>query len=163
MMVTRQVNLDGCRFCNSENVNRDGFKILKRGKVRVFRCRDCGRKFTHNLGFEKKQSSPEQITLAVDMVFGGLSSRKAAEALNRTGGNTSHMTVFRRAESYAGIMTAFADKITLPRVLVGGVLVGDDLESALELLGHPPGQRLAVVDQNLKDGQAGLILAARRW
>ena len=64
------------------------------------------------MGFERKQSTPEQITLAVDMVFSGLSSRKAAETLNKTGGNTSHMTVFRWAESYAKIMTAFADKIT---------------------------------------------------
>ena len=105
------MNLDGCKFCDSKNVNRDGFKTPKRGKVRVFKCRDCGRKFTHNLGFEK-QSTPEQITLAVDMVFSGLSSRKAAETLNKTGGNTSHMTVFRWADAYAKIMTAFADKIT---------------------------------------------------
>ncbi len=110
--IIKQVDLTKCKRCGSENVVKNGFKNLKRGKVQMFLCRDCGKKFTHNLGFERKQSAPEQITLAVDMVFSGLSSRKAAETLNKTGGDVSHMTVFRWAESYAKIMTAFADKIT---------------------------------------------------
>ena len=64
------------------------------------------------MGFKRKQSTPEQITLAADMVSSGLSFRKPAETINKTGGNTSHMTVFRWAESYAELMTTFAYKIT---------------------------------------------------
>ena len=110
--VIQQVDLGRCKFCDSTNIVKHGTKTLKRGPVPRFQCKNCHRHFTHNLGFEKKQSSPEQITLAVDMVFSGLSSRKAAETLNKTGGNTSHMTVFRWADAYAKIMTAFADQIT---------------------------------------------------
>lgn len=110
--VIKQVDLGKCKFCESANIIRDCIRKFKKGPVQQFKCKDCLKRFTHNLGFERKQSTPEQITLAVDMVFSGSSSRKAAETINKTGGAVSHMTVFRWAEAYANLMTTFADKIT---------------------------------------------------
>ena len=97
--VIKQVDPTKCKYCDSPHINKKGTHTFKKGPVQQFKCRDYGKRFVHNLGFEKKQSSPEQIALAVDMVFSGLSSRKAAETLNKTGGDVSHMTVFRWAES----------------------------------------------------------------
>jgi len=35
-----------CPRCSSAEVLRKGFRKLKAGKVRVFKCKKCGRKFT---------------------------------------------------------------------------------------------------------------------
>jgi uncharacterized Zn finger protein len=35
-----------CPRCSSHEVRSKGFRKLKTGKVRVFRCKKCGRKFT---------------------------------------------------------------------------------------------------------------------
>lgn len=35
-----------CPRCSSPEVSGKGFRKLKAGKVRVFKCKKCGRKFT---------------------------------------------------------------------------------------------------------------------
>jgi uncharacterized Zn finger protein len=39
-------NVKICPRCSSTEVSSKGFRQLKIGKVRVFRCKKCGRKFT---------------------------------------------------------------------------------------------------------------------
>ena len=104
-----------CKFCDSDDVIRKGTKTLKRGDVPRYRCRDCGRYFTDNLGFEGRRSAPEHITMAVEMVYGGMSTRKAATALRKAGCVVSHSTVQRWAERFGRIMESYLDRI-LPRV-----------------------------------------------
>ena len=111
-VTIKEVNLGSCKHCDSEDVERHGFKTLKRGRVQVFKCHSCGKRFTHNLGFERKQATPEQITTAVDLVFSGLSTRKTARSLEMTGLKVSHMTVMRWAAEYARLMELYLDKIT---------------------------------------------------
>ena len=64
------------------------------------------------MGFEKKQVTPEQITMAANLVFSGLSTRKTAKSLNMTGVSVSHMTVMRWVEEYARLMGKYLDTIT---------------------------------------------------
>lgn len=104
----KQVDLGRCKFCESANIIRKG---IKRGKQQ-FGCKTCGKRFIQNLGFENKQATPEQITMAVDLVFSGLSTRKAAATLKMTGTTKSHMTVERWAKEYSALMDKFADQIT---------------------------------------------------
>lgn len=40
------VNVNICPRCSSPEVSGKGFRKLKAGKVRVFKCKKCGRKFT---------------------------------------------------------------------------------------------------------------------
>lgn len=35
-----------CPRCSSPEVSGKGFRKLKAGKIRVFKCKKCGRKFT---------------------------------------------------------------------------------------------------------------------
>ena len=42
-----------CKFCDSGRIRKDGFRKNKSGKVRIFECLDCKRKFSENFGFEK--------------------------------------------------------------------------------------------------------------
>ena len=111
-MVIKQVDLGKCKFCGSDQIVKHGMKKLKRGPVQRFKCMECLRHFINNLGFEKMQATPEQICTAVELVFSGLSTRKAATLVKGMSVETSHQTVMHRAKEYAEIMERFADKIT---------------------------------------------------
>ncbi len=101
------VDLTKCKFCDSTDIIKKG---IKRGKQQ-FGCRTCGRRFIQNLGFEKKQASPEHITQAVDLLFSGLSSRKVANTLKMVGITVVHTTIQRWGKQYAELMETFVDKI----------------------------------------------------
>ena len=58
-VTIREVDLGRCKFCDSANVVKHGFKRLRKGTFQRFRCDGCGRHFTHNLGFERKRATPE--------------------------------------------------------------------------------------------------------
>ena len=111
-VTIREIDLGRCKFCDSANVVKHGLKKLKKGTFQRFRCDGCGKHFTHNLGFERKRATPEQITMAVDLLFSGLSSRKTAKSVRMTGTNVSHVTVQNWAKEYSDLMDRFMDKIT---------------------------------------------------
>ena len=111
-VTVREIDLGRCKFCDSMNIIRKGIKKAKRGDLQQFGCKDCGKRFVQNLGFERKQATPEQITMAVGLVFSGLSTRKTATALRMTGTKKSHMTIERWAKEYAELMERFVDSIT---------------------------------------------------
>ena len=111
-VTIREIDLGGCKFCDSVNVVKHGFKKLKKGTFQRFRCDVCGKHFTHNLGFERKRATPEQITMAIGLLFSGLSSRNAATFIRMTGADASHVTVQNWAREYAGLMDRFMDSIT---------------------------------------------------
>ena len=111
-VTIKQVDLGKCKFCDSANITKKGIKKAKKGDLQQFGCRDCKKRFVQNLGFERKRATPEQITTAVDLVFSGLSTRKAAKSLEMTGVKVSHMTVMNWAAEYANLMDRFMDRIT---------------------------------------------------
>jgi transposase-like protein len=107
----KTVDITRCKFCDSTHIIRKGIKKAKKGDMQQFGCKDCGKRFTLNLGFEKKRATPEQITTAVDLLFGGLSSRKVASTLAMTGLKTTHITVQNWGKEYATLMETFVDKV----------------------------------------------------
>ena len=96
-----------CKLCDSPNIIRKG---TQSGRPR-FLCRSCGKFFTDNLGFEGMRNSPEHIVTAVDLVFSGLSTRKAANSVGRMGCKASHVSVYRWAESYGRLMETYLDMV----------------------------------------------------
>ena len=111
-VTIRQIDLNACKHCGSPHITKKGIKRLKKGTFQNFRCDDCGRYFIHNLGFERKRATPEQITTAVDLLFSGLSSRKTARSLKMSGLKVSHITVQNWAAQYAKLMEKYFDGIT---------------------------------------------------
>lgn len=107
-----EMDLGSCKFCDSTSIIKKGIRKDRKGDLQQFLCKDCGRRFTHNLGFERKRATPEQITQAVDLLFSGLSSRKVAATLRMTGLHTTHVTVQNWAAEYADLMHKYLDKIT---------------------------------------------------
>ncbi|MBI1657441.1 MAG: IS1/IS6 family transposase [Thaumarchaeota archaeon] len=97
--------------CGSANTAKYGIRHLKKGDIQEYRCRDCGKRFTHNLGFENKRATPEQISQAVELVFAGMSTRKTATFLKKMNVKVSHVTVFNWATQYGKLMERYADTI----------------------------------------------------
>ena len=104
-----------CKYCPSHNIVKDSIRHFKKGDMQQYKCKDCSKRFVHNLGFERKHATPEQVSTAVELLFAGMSSRKVATTLKGTGVKVSHVTVQNWAAAYAGIMERFADSI-LPRL-----------------------------------------------
>lgn len=57
---------ENCLYCGSTAVLRRGFRYNARGKVQRFWCKDCGKKFTLNDGFNRMRNDPKIITVALD-------------------------------------------------------------------------------------------------
>src|SRR3990172_11156775 len=60
-------NLTECVYCHSSNMVKSGLRKNKSGNIQVFLCRDCHRKFTINIGFEKMKHNPQAITSAMQL------------------------------------------------------------------------------------------------
>ena len=94
-----------CKFCDSPDI------ILKgsRGGRPRFKCRACGRFFAANLGFEGMRHGPEHVTIAVEVFFAGLSSRKTATTLTNAGCPVTYKTIQNWGRRFGGMMEQYLD------------------------------------------------------
>lgn len=110
--VIPEVNRQVCLFCNSESIVKFGVRHNIRGDIQKYRCNECSRYFTINLGFEKMHATPQQITTAMQLYFSGESLRNVQRFLRLQGVNVVHMTVYRWIKRYVGLMQKYLEKIT---------------------------------------------------
>jgi transposase-like protein len=61
-----------CKYCESENVVKNG---SAKGEP-IFKCKDCGHRFTEGSDFPKMRTQSRVISSSIDMYFEGLSVRK---------------------------------------------------------------------------------------
>jgi len=104
-------NLHVCQICGSNKVVRDGLRHNKYGDIQVFFCRDCGKHFTVNLGFERMKSTPQIITSALQLYFSGASLRKCAEFLKLQGVKVSYVAVYKWIHKYVALMEKYVDTL----------------------------------------------------
>ncbi|MEM3094883.1 MAG: DDE-type integrase/transposase/recombinase, partial [Nitrososphaera sp.] len=109
--IISEINSQACLFCNSENIVKFGIRHNVRGDIQKYRCNDCSRYFTINLGFEKMHATPQQITTAMQLYFTGESLRNVQRFLRLQGVNVAHMTVYRWIKRYVNLMQKYLDKI----------------------------------------------------
>ncbi len=102
-----------CVHCGKSNFIKKGFrKTDNRGKIQVYRCLDCCRKFTNNDGFYRMRNSEAKITSAVDLYFSNLSSRKVRNHFRRhLEHNSSHVTVLDWARKYVLKVSKYVDTL----------------------------------------------------
>ena len=100
-----------CPECGSANIRKDGVRHNKSGDLQKYKCIDCGKWFSINVGFEKMKNSPQTITTAIQLYFSGESLRNTMRSLEFIGITISHTTVNRWIEKYTGIMKTYADNI----------------------------------------------------
>jgi transposase-like protein len=58
-----------CKYCGSPNLIKRGIRKNKSGNVQRYSCKDCGKRFVINLGFEKMKVTPQVVTVALDLYF----------------------------------------------------------------------------------------------
>jgi transposase-like protein len=109
------IQCQACVACGSENLTRWGIRHNKSGDIQVFKCRNCRRCFTVNIGFEKMKHNPKAITTALQLYFSGESLRHTMESLKLMGVEVSHQTVSNWITKYVGLMGRYADQIA-PKV-----------------------------------------------
>jgi putative transposase len=110
----RLVPLDyqACLDCGSHDLRRDGLRVNKSGSIQIFECKSCGVKFSKNLGFGGMRASPEAITLAMQIYFGGASLRNTQKALRLQGVNVSHVAILKWIRKYVALMGDYLEGLT---------------------------------------------------
>ncbi|MEM2147941.1 MAG: DDE-type integrase/transposase/recombinase [Candidatus Bathyarchaeia archaeon] len=64
-----------CPHCYSANVRPKGFRYNQTGPVRMFKCKDCGKRFADNTNVEYSGAKAALAVIAADLYFKGLSLR----------------------------------------------------------------------------------------
>ena len=61
-VVLDVVDVSCCQYCKSENLKKAGIRKNKTHSIQLYQCKDCKKRFSTNLGFEKMHASPQVIT-----------------------------------------------------------------------------------------------------
>lgn len=106
------LDIQSCLFCYSKNIVRRGILHNKGGDIQRFGCKDCGKRFVRNLGFEHLKASPQMVTGALQLYFSGESLRNTQKFLKLQGVKVSHQTIYNWITKYVGLMEKYLDQIT---------------------------------------------------
>ena len=101
-----------CLNCASQKVVKHGLLHNVKGDVQRYSCRDCGKRFTQNLGFERMKASPEAITQSMQLYFTGESLRNVQKFLLLQGVSVSHVSIYNWIRKYVGLMEKYLSQIT---------------------------------------------------
>src|SRR2546426_9481093 len=61
-VVIQPISIKNCPSCNSENIVKHGIRHNKAGAIQRWSCKECGKWFVINLGFERMRATPQAIT-----------------------------------------------------------------------------------------------------
>ncbi|MGA7367864.1 MAG: DDE-type integrase/transposase/recombinase [Nitrososphaeraceae archaeon] len=103
-----------CRYCNSEHIVKKAIRRNKQYDIQRYLCKDCGKRFSFNIGFEKMRAPADAITSAMQLYFTGESFRNVMRFLELCGVHVSHVAVYKWIEKYVTLMRSYAEKIKLP-------------------------------------------------
>jgi len=114
-----------CKFCGSSRIIKRGFKKTQKGKTQRFLCKDCKRRFVVNDGFEKMKSTPQSVTIALDLYFKGISLRNIVDHLKQFYSvEVSHVAVYKWIKKYVKLMKEYTDQL-VPKV--SGIWHSDEM------------------------------------
>ncbi len=102
-----------CVHCKQTNYIKKGFrKTENRGKIQRYKCLDCNKLFTNDEGFYRMKNSEKKITMAIDLYFSNLSSRKVRNHFRRhLEHNASHETVLKWCRKYVLKVQKYIDSL----------------------------------------------------
>ena len=111
-VVLDSVTTDCCIVCKSENIIKRGIRKNKTHSIQRYSCKDCHKKFSINLGFEKMHVSPQVITSTLQLYFTGESLRGVQKFIRLQGIDVNHTTVYRWINKYTKLMDNYLSTIT---------------------------------------------------
>lgn len=111
-VIINPVEINGCKFCESDNIIKKGLRKNKNYSIQTFQCKDCKRKFSINIGFEKMRATPQVITASMNLYFNGESLRHVADSMKLFGVKVTHQTIHNWIKKYIGLMDNYLESIT---------------------------------------------------
>jgi transposase-like protein len=98
--------------CGSNNVIRIGIRHNKSDDIQVYKCKECNKKWSDNLGFAGNRVNPKIITTALDLYFKGISLRKVKEHIVMFHGiKVSHVAILGWIRKFGQVVTPFVDSL----------------------------------------------------
>lgn len=98
--------------CGSLNVIKDGVRKNKSGTIQRFKCKECLREWSDNLGFAKNKVNSKIITMALDLYFKGISLRKVQEHIVLFHGiKVSHVAILNWIHKFGEVVAPFVDSL----------------------------------------------------
>lgn len=111
--VIEPLDAQSCLYCFSKNVVKHGVRHTKAGiDVQRFSCKDCGKRFARNFGFERLKATPQLVTSSLQLYFSGESLRSTQKFLAMQGVNVSHQTIYNWIQKYVELMETYLEQIT---------------------------------------------------
>ncbi len=104
-------NLSECIYCHSTDIIKKGIRKNKRGNIQKYLCRNCGKYFTFNVGFERMKHNPKAITTAMQLYFSGESLRNTEKSLKLLGVEVSYRTIYNWIKKYIGLMEKYIEQL----------------------------------------------------
>jgi len=123
-VVIKPLQMLVCVYCGSQAIVKHGLRHNRNGVLQRFSCRDCGKRFVRNMGFEHLKATPQIVTNALQLYFTGESLRNVQKFLRLQGVEVCHQTVYNWIAKYTALMEKYLDKIT-PQV--SGVWRADEM------------------------------------
>ena len=111
-IIIEPVNCSRCVRCASDKIVKHGIRHNKRGDIQRFSCKNCHKRFTINLGFEKMRATPQVITSAMQLYFTGESLRSVQKFIRLQGVKVSHQTIYNWIQKYTNLMKKYIEQIT---------------------------------------------------
>lgn len=98
--------------CGSVNIIKIGIRHNKSGNIQVFKCKECNKKWSDNLGFAKNKINSKIVTMALDLYFKGISLRKVKEHIVLFHGvKVSHVAILGWIRKFGEVVAPFVDSL----------------------------------------------------
>jgi transposase-like protein len=102
-----------CKNCESENVVKNG---TVKG-VQVYKCKDCGHRFTEGSDFPRMRTQSRIISSSIDFYFEGLSVRKIQTQIKKLFGvDVSQVAVWKWIMKYSKLVSQYVETLS-PQLL----------------------------------------------
>jgi len=106
------LSFEHCRFCNSVDLLRWGYRKTKQGRKPRFKCRTCGKRFVVDEGFLKTRFDPKIVTLCLDMFYKGASLRKITQNVAQFYGlKVTHVAILKWVRKFSELLDAYTTKL----------------------------------------------------
>jgi transposase-like protein len=109
-LVIQPISTLACRYCNSEHIVKKAIRRNKQYNIQRYLCKDCGKLFSFNIGFEKMRAPPDANTSAMQLYFTGESFRNVMRFLELRGIHVSHVAVYKWIRKYVTLMQSYVER-----------------------------------------------------
>jgi transposase-like protein len=110
-LVIEEVTVSSCVYCHSSNIKKFEVRKNRSGNIQRFKCCDCRKTFSVNIGFERMKHNPQAITSAMQLYFSGESLRNTQRSLRLLGVQVCYQTVYNWIQKYVKLMNDYVEKI----------------------------------------------------